>query len=306
MLAFVVRNFCFALLPIRALAGSQGRNLWEPKMAVIAMTREMGSRGKDVARLVADRLDLTIVHQEMIESTAERSEEDAPSEVNRFLDVGREPEAHANGGMIYGGYLTPAEVLGLALRGNVLIRGWGAPRLLRGIPHILAVRVCAPMEQRVEEMRRRLGVDQDTAQREIRRSDAGHAQTFLRFFAADWRVPTNYGLVLNTGNLSVEACADIVLNAARSVTLAETPESRRMLEDRLLEARISEALRRSGPLQRHAAHVESHVQDGRVRLYGAVSSKGTAREIEELVSQLAGADRVESDLVFVRGYADGR
>ena len=36
-------------------------------MAVIAMTREMGSLGKDVAAALADQMGLTVVHHELVE-----------------------------------------------------------------------------------------------------------------------------------------------------------------------------------------------------------------------------------------------
>jgi cytidylate kinase len=36
-------------------------------MAVIAMTREMGSLGKDVAAGLAERMGLTVVHHELVE-----------------------------------------------------------------------------------------------------------------------------------------------------------------------------------------------------------------------------------------------
>ena len=273
-------------------------------MTVIAMTREMGTLGKDVARLAADRLDLTIIHHEMIGSHAERSGDQSTSAVARFLEVGPEPKHHRNGGLTHGGYLTPSEVLGLALRGSVLIRGWGAPRLLRSIPHILTVRVCAPIERRVEEMCRRLGVDARTARREIDRSDADHAHAFLRFFETDWRSPTNYDMVLNTGHLSVEACAEILIDAAQSATLAETPETRRMLEDRLLEAQISERLHGSEPFGRRASYVQSSVERGHVRLYGAVSDGGTVREIEEMVRALPGVAEIHSEISRVPIYGN--
>lgn len=268
-------------------------------MTVIAMTREMGSLGKDVARLAAERLGLTIVHHEMIETAAERRAAEEPSAVARFLEAGSEsPPGPA--GLEHGGYLTPAEILALALRGDVLIRGWGASRLLRSIAHILTVRVCAPTERRVEEIRRRLGVDARTARREIDRSDAGHASAFLRFFTADWRSATNYDMVLNTGHLSVESCADILVDAARSATLAETPESRAALQDRLLEARVTERMQGSdGSLGRRAAYVRTSVDRGEVHLYGSVSDSATAREIEEIVRNVPGVAGVRSEMARV-------
>jgi hypothetical protein len=36
------------------------------------------------------------------------------------------------------------EILGLAQRGNVLIKGWGAATLLRDVPQVISVRVLPP------------------------------------------------------------------------------------------------------------------------------------------------------------------
>jgi hypothetical protein len=41
------------------------------------------------------------------------------------------------------------EILRLAQHGNVLIKGWGVATLLRDLPGVISVRVCAPMEFRV-------------------------------------------------------------------------------------------------------------------------------------------------------------
>jgi hypothetical protein len=62
--------------------------LEEDAMAVIAMTREMATLGKDVAAGLAERLGLKVVHHELIEhDVAERAGLDE-SEVHRFLEGG--------------------------------------------------------------------------------------------------------------------------------------------------------------------------------------------------------------------------
>ena len=44
---------------------------------------------------------------------------------------------------------TAEEVLDVAARGNVVLRGWGATCLLRPVPHVVCVRVTRPFAQRV-------------------------------------------------------------------------------------------------------------------------------------------------------------
>ncbi len=67
-------------------------------MTVIAMTREMGTRGKDVAKHLLDRLDVRLVHHELVEAPFDRQKAPGRSEVHRFLNGGAangEPCSHS-------------------------------------------------------------------------------------------------------------------------------------------------------------------------------------------------------------------
>jgi cytidylate kinase len=126
-------------------------------MTVIAMTREIGCLGTEVAAGVAKRLGLEIVRFEVAANNVARRLGVAESAVTRYLDgsasllerwrIDRRKLFH----------YAAEEILGLAHRGNVLIKGWGAATLLRDVPQVISVRVCAPMDFRVRVMMERLG-----------------------------------------------------------------------------------------------------------------------------------------------------
>jgi hypothetical protein len=59
---------------------------WEAIMTVIAMTREMGSRGREVALGLADRLGLKIIHHELVEQDLSERLNLPESAVHRFLE----------------------------------------------------------------------------------------------------------------------------------------------------------------------------------------------------------------------------
>src|SRR5580693_8383568 len=95
-------------------------------MTVVAMTREMGSLGSEVATVVARELGLTIIHSEIVanqvagrlgveESSVLRYVDGSASLMERWLINRRKLSRY-----------TCEEILRLAQRGNVLIRGWGA------------------------------------------------------------------------------------------------------------------------------------------------------------------------------------
>ena len=54
-------------------------------MVVIAMTREMGTLGKDVAQGIADQLDLQVIHHEIVEHDLAERLHLQESAVHRYL-----------------------------------------------------------------------------------------------------------------------------------------------------------------------------------------------------------------------------
>lgn len=271
-------------------------------MTVIAMTREMGTLGKEVAREFARRMNHAVVHLELVASPAERSQYRGESEVYRFLEGSEAEQERWRTNRASLGYLTPVEVLEIAREGDALIRGWGATRLLKSVPGVLSVRVRAPMDFRVEQMRSRLGVDARTARREIERSDAAHGRTFLRFFETDWRDPDNFDIVLNTAHLTPDACAGILCETVASPAFAESDAGRRVMTDRLLEARISQALVADPDLQNRGRNIRIVVDDANVRLFGVVSDGVSRKRAEDLVTALPDVRTVCNEIVRASGF----
>ena len=266
-------------------------------MTVIAMTREMGTRGKEVAALVAERLGSSLVYHELVNDPPDPADMTGPSEVKRHLGDGHGAGRHY-------GRMTPLELLELASRGNVIIRGWGAVRLLNHIPHVLCLRVCAPMEARIAEMARRLGVPERAARREIERSDASHTGLVQRFFSGDWRDATDYDLVLSTARMTPEHCADIVVDLVARETFRETEESRQILADRLTEARVASWLANDPVAKASARNVYVSASGGAITLYGCVRGEGTAREIAEGVQAQIGPAEIRNELQALGRYAN--
>ena len=116
-------------------------------MSIIAMTREMGSLGKDVAEGLARDLGLRLFYHEIIDSVADKTHM-TPNVITRFLQgkVGLIESLQVDKDAI--SLYTAEEVLDLASKGNLIIRGWGATSLLRPFSNVLRVRVCAPLALR--------------------------------------------------------------------------------------------------------------------------------------------------------------
>ena len=266
-------------------------------MAVIAMTREIGTLSKDVAGGLAERLGLGVIHHGLVEHDIAENAGLPVDEVHRFLEgkasllerwrMDRGPMRCC----------TAQEIFELAAKGNALIRGWGSAYLLRSVRHVLSVRVCAPMEFREAVLMQRLGLkDGAAARREIERDDAAHNGTMQRMFGIDWTDPAHYTIVLNTARVPVQECVDCIFRLVQSPAFAETEESKAELMNRLIFARIRAALERHIGSDARAL-IKTEVKAGRVLLTGLMVDAHYIAEAVRLVRSVEGVTGVKSHIV---------
>jgi len=243
-------------------------------MPIIAITREMGSLGKDVARGLGEALGLPVIYHEVIDHLADRLRV-RKSHVIRLLDgsAGLLERLTADNTSL--SIYTADEIYGLAasltVKGGAIIRGWGATHLLCEVPHVVCVRVCAPFEVRKTRMMERLASDdEERVAEEIRANDEAHGAIMRRHFGVQWTEPEHYDVVLNTKRVSVDECVSEVLTLVRSPQFEDTERSRAKLADLALAARVRAALRRAP--ETREARVQVSSASGRITLSGASST----------------------------------
>jgi cytidylate kinase len=271
-------------------------------MPVIAMTREMGSGGREVAQCVADRLGLTVVLYHMVEHDIADHLHVRESAVHHLLEGGASLlERLQTGGKRLARY-TAEEVLELANQGNVLIRGWGACVVLRAVPHVVRVRVCAPMEVRERAVMERSGLQyRSAARREIERNDAAHKITLQNAYGIDREDSMLYDLVLNTERNSIESCAKLVCDLAASPEFQETEASRSILNDMALEAHVRIKLRERFGVGTGVSGVEAKADGGKIILTGIAIHKAFVEDASKLAGAVSGVKEVQNRMEVVHG-----
>src|SRR5262245_58916403 len=144
-------------------------------MPLVAITREMGSLGKDVASGLSEALGVPMVYHEVIDHLADRMRV-RKSHVIRLLDGKANILERMSADQTSLSVFTADEIVTLALQGKgAVIRGWGATHLLREVPHAVCVRVCAPFEVRKRRMMERVSsFDSEQMGDEIRQNDEAH------------------------------------------------------------------------------------------------------------------------------------
>jgi cytidylate kinase len=267
-------------------------------MPVIAMNQEMGSQGKFVAEKLAEELGLDIVRHQIIEHVAGKMHV-RKSMLQRFLQgkaglIERWGTDEASLALF-----KAEEILELAAKGNVIIRGWGATHVLRPIPHIPCVRVGAPFVTRIKWLMNSLGTDdEDMVAEEIRHSDAAHRANMQHQFGVGWGEPMQYDITLNTERLSVATCVEMIKEFLKRPEFKETPESIAKLANLTLEYRTRAALRASP--KTGDVKISISADSGQLTLEGIVADADEKHAIAGVVSQVAGVKGVSNMLKVMK------
>src|SRR5262245_29855354 len=190
-----------------------------PAGVSVAISREAGSRGGSIARRLGRKLGWPVYGQEMLEYLA--ANETARAQLLAELPPDAPVWAADRVDRLYReGYLTGEPnfgelaqlMLSLAAPGEVILVGRGAGYLLPAASTV-HVRVVAPEADRVGYMAQYLRQSQPEAAEQVRRRDALRAQ----FVATHFRRPPDelhaFDLILNSGLLGEEVCADLVAYA---------------------------------------------------------------------------------------------
>ena len=186
------------------------------------LAKELGypCLGRDVAREVAEKYG---IQQELMDKKIE----EIPSLWERLTS---ERTAYV---------VAMQEILaGRAMEGNIVYHGFVGHLLLKGLPALLRIRVIAPMEVRIPLAMAEQKIDAAAAATYIRKIDDVRARWTKFVFGVDWQDPKLYDLVLNLGDISVQAACEAVAGLARRPEFAVTADARARLKDFALATRV--------------------------------------------------------------------
>ena len=271
-------------------------------MAIITISREMGSGGIPIAYKAAEKLGYTLIDGEAIAKVAssygltldalEQADEKPPAFVDKH-DALVEVNFHR----------VELIILEYALKGDVVIYGRGGQDLLDGINSVLRVRVIAPFEDRVERWAEREWLDPDLARVLVRKSDQQRAGFIKYYFDRDWEDPLGYDLTLNTLRLSEETAVKLICEGIKDRNLAELKDAgKKLLQDRIVAKKAEVALLAERIIEGlHHYHFHLSATAGVVTLGGYVHSEEQRRAVHKTVLAVPGVQRI-NDQLEVRQY----
>jgi cytidylate kinase len=203
-------------------------------MAVITVSRELGSEGDTICDMICERTGLSRMDKALLMQIAEEAGIDVEEVIE--MEKGFTKRARLVSGEMTSLYRkqasafdgsraiddkTYAQVLRETLehharQGNVMIVGRGGQMVLRDWPGALHVRLFAPEEIRVQRLMARQGLSQAEAARMVQQSDEQKRQFIRQMFNnADWRNPKYYHLTIDTGRIPLATVAELIMRAAQ-------------------------------------------------------------------------------------------
>jgi cytidylate kinase len=261
-------------------------------MAIITISRGSYSRGKEVAEKVGKQLGYTCISRDILLETSKRFNipeiklvraiHDAPSVLGRFA-YGKEK---------YIAFIEAA-ILQHFKENDTVYCGLAGHFFVRGVPHVLKVRILAEFEDRLASEMKRKGIGEKEAANLLRKDDEERKKWSKYLYGIDTGDPILYDLVIHIKKIGVDDAVEIICKTVGLQHFQTTPQSQKMVEDLALAAQVRAALVDLKP------DVEVQASDGSIRIHTAVNeSKDMAvvKEMEKIGKSIPGVREVTTEV----------
>ena len=195
---------------------------------IITISREFGSGGRTIGKMVAEKLGYRFYDGELIDEVVKSSGlsreivekyDEYATHKNSFLYA----IAVNSGGDNYNGLSVAnrvqiaqaAVIKQLAEEGNCVIIGHGADYILRDREDCLNVFIRADMAFKAKRVIENYGETNVKIEERLRDKDTRRRVFYRSFTMRDWGVCENYHMMLDSSVVGLENCADIISRVAR-------------------------------------------------------------------------------------------
>lgn len=200
---------------------------------IITIGRELGSGGRTIGKMVAQKLGINYYDYEIIDETAKKS--------GFSTDFVQQSEQRVTSSLLYnlalgstygistfgrtGGinletqiFLTQQNVIKeMAEKGSCVIVGRCADYILKEYDNVFKVFVYADLEHRRNHLVEHYGYKPELTLKEIKKADKRRSSHYLTFTEQRWGHRQNYDLMINSGILGTEKSADLIIDAVKSI-----------------------------------------------------------------------------------------
>ena len=263
-------------------------------MAILTISREYGSGGRDIGRMVAERLGYQYVDKERLFQDLEQAGERWGRAARELDEVC--PTVWERYDWQYRGYVAQVEalILAYAAEDNVVIIGRGGSFLLREAPFCLRVRLVAPLEVRITRIMEREQLNRTAAERLIHQVDGDRACFIKANYGSAWDSEDVVDMTLNTASLTYEQVAELLIEGLTDKDRLTTPEAKARLQDIALAYRLKACIATDPGVL--VPTLEVKLEEGVLVVSGIIHNPKELHLIEDIAREVCGDRTVRLDL----------
>lgn len=220
LLVMEVKHLGKATYKSQTLADDTSTDKKIDKHTVITISREYGSGGRYIGRLVADKLGIKFYDKEFI---GELSNKTGLSEEYIEKNEQKRDTLDAINSGYYSSlsnadelFIKEAELVKeIASQESCVIIGRCADFTLKDRDDVLKVFIYSSMENKVKRVTEIYGVNKEKAEKEIKKINKLRANHYKYYTERDWNNSENYDICINSDYLGVEKATDIICEIAK-------------------------------------------------------------------------------------------
>lgn len=231
-LAFVVASVLL-ILQVRKLKNVENSNkplitnpleITQPSSSniVITLTREYGSGGRYIGKLVAQKLGIKLYDKEFIIEVAEKTglseqyikENEQKRNALDILNNGYYSDLSSSDELFVKESQLIKEV---SDREPCIIVGRCADQILKDNKNVLKVFIYSDMKNKIDRAVKYYGMDKKKAEKEIIRIDKLRENHYKYYTDKKWKDFSNYDICINSDKVGVEKAADLIVEMAKDL-----------------------------------------------------------------------------------------
>ena len=194
---------------------------------IITISREFGSGGRSIGKLVAEKLGYRFFDSELVNKVAQRSGfspefieesgEYASARSSLLFALATASQYSADGLSMHDRlYIEQTKIIEeIAAEGECVIVGRCADFILRDRKDCLNVYIHADMESRAKRIVERYGESDKSPEKRLTEKDQKRKVYYKNYTGRNWGQAQNYDICLNSGALGIETCAELIVQACK-------------------------------------------------------------------------------------------
>ena len=187
---------------------------------IITIGRQHGSSGREIARLLAEKLNYKCYDKEIVDEAANHF--DFSRDLIDAFDEKRMSAfiLHAGGYGLNENFRLNMQVVSaqfeamrnIAEKGDCIFVGRCADYILRDHDDLVSVFILGDMDERLKCLERRQGLDEAEARKKIKEVDKDRSSFYRYYSDQTWGDAQNYDMCINSSKLGVEGTVQVILD----------------------------------------------------------------------------------------------